>query len=147
MKFGWINIVNAAAVLYLIAVNLVAYKKKRFEPMKSRHAWRSVAEQIGRYGSMALMILPLGVPDMKFGFPSVGEMVCWMIMIPVLLTPYTLLLTKKPHAAPAVDLSLGILPTALFLCTGILLRHWLLLAFAVLFGAFHLWIIAENKKE
>lgn len=43
-------------------------------------------------------------------------------------------------------LSLAVLPTAIFLLSGILLRHWLLIAAAAVFGAGHINVTAQNNR-
>ena len=47
----------------------------------------------------------------------------------------------------SVAMALAIIPTAIFLLSGILLQHWLLVAFAILFGACHCTITYMTHKE
>ena len=41
-------------------------------------------------------------------------------------------------------LVLAILPSCIFLFSGILLRHWLLVSFAVLFAVGHIYVTYQN---
>ena len=132
MSFGWINLVNAAFVVDLITMSVLGQKKSGLPPMQSRHKLLNILEQIGRYACMALMILPL-LPGFEFGFASSDVMVCWLVGSLVLLLAYTVLWT--------------LVPAMLFLCCGVLLRHWALVAVAVLFGVSHTLIVREHLQS
>lgn len=143
MHFGWINAVNAAAVVFLIAVNLICARKGLADNWKSRSVLVNVFEQIGRYGCMALMILPL-TAGWEFGFASVSRMIVWLFLTVVLLAVYAILWARKRRGGKTVLYALAIVPVCLFWANGVLLCHWLLAAFAVLFGVFHVLIVHEN---
>lgn len=51
---------------------------------------------------------------------------------------------KKPSVRKA--LALAIIPTAIFLISGLTLRHWLLVAAALLFGTGHIYVTYQNHK-
>ncbi len=145
MTFGWINLVNAAFVVALITMSVLGQKKSGLPPMQSCRKLLNLFEQIGRYACMALMILPL-LPGFKFGFASVGAMVGWLAGSFVLLSVYTVLWTQAKRGG-AVLYGLALVPALLFLCCGALLRHWALVAAAVLFGVSHMLIVQEYRKE
>lgn len=145
MHFGWINAVNAFAVVFLIVVNLIAFRRGIAGNFKSRHAVVNVLEQIGRYGCMALMVLPL-TAGWEFGFSSERRMVAHLLSTALLLAVYALLWLFKRSGKTAVLYGLAAIPPMLFLLNGLLLRHHALTAFALLFGAAHLWIVTENTR-
>ncbi len=145
MTFGWINLVNAAFVVVLITMSVFGQKKSGLPPIKSRRKLLNLFEQIGRYACMALMMLPL-LPCFKFGFASVGVMVGWLAGSLVLLSVYTVLWTQAKRDG-TVLYGLALVPALLFLCCGVLLRHWVLVAAAVLFGVSHTLIVQEYRKE
>ena len=147
MTFGWINGINAVAVIWLIIVNILAVKKGIAGSMESRYTIINVCEQIGRYGCMTLMILPIAVSGWGFGFTSVAEMLIWICVTMIILIVYSVLWTRKKFGSKAVLYGLAILPVCLFLINGVLLRHWLLIVFSLLFGFCHLWIVSENIKS
>lgn len=146
MRFGWINAVNAAAVVFLIAVNLIAARRGIAGDFRSRHAVVNVLEQIGRYGCMALMILPL-TAGWEFGFSAEWRMVAWLLLTVLLLVIYAVLWGFKRRGSKTVLYGLALVPVCLFLANGVLLSHWALAAFALLFGAAHLWIVCENVRR
>ena len=145
MTFGWINLVNAAFVVALITMSVLGQKKSGLPPMQSRHKLLNTLEQIGRYACMALMILPL-LPGFKFGFATTGAMIGWLVGSLVLLSSYTVLWTQAKRGGAAL-FGLALIPALLFLCCGVLLRHWALAAAAVLFGFSHTLIVQEYLKE
>lgn len=102
-------------------------------------------EQIGRYSSMALMCVPLLV--WEFGFQSVADMILYFMCDTVLLVAY-LIIWRFYFIRPTlkIALCLAILPTLIFLISGVLLRHWLLVVAAVLFGIGHIYITVQNHK-
>ncbi len=138
MTFSWINAVNATAVFVLVICSVIGQKKSGLPSMQSRSTFLNIMEQIGRYASMLLMVLPL-LPGLEFGFASVGVMTLWLLLTAILLLIYALLWTRVKSRG-AVLYALAIVPVLLFLQNGILLRHWALLGAAVLFGICHVWI-------
>lgn len=144
MTFGWINGINAVAVIWLVVVNMVVAKRGIAGSMKSSRPLINVFEQVGRYACMAFMLFPIATYGWEFGFRTVAEMFLWLGATMVLLVVYTFLWTRKKSGGRAVLYGLAIVPACLFLINGVLLRHWLLLVFSVLFGICHLLIVREN---
>lgn len=103
------------------------------------------AEQLGRYASMILMILPLGI--WEFGFASSEEMIVYFAANIVLLAVYVivwLLFSKKQDFTKAMILA--VISVLVFAVCGILLRHWLLVASAAVFAVGHIYVTAKNFK-
>ena len=110
MSFGWINWINTAAVVCLILINVIVTRKGLSDSFSSKHMTVNILEQIGRYGCMALMILPIGVRNWKFGFGSVTEMLLWVCLTILLLGIYIFLWLKKPKAVQAFSMVLQSFP-------------------------------------
>lgn len=147
MNFTWINWINVLTVACLILINVVAYRKGISEDFSSKHSIVNVLEQIGRYGCMALMVLPVLTRGWEFSFASVTEMVAWISVTVVLLVIYGFLWAKKAHGGANVLYALAAVPAVLFLLNGILLRHPALVALSLVFGIFHLVIVKENIRD
>ena len=147
MEFGWINLFGAGIVVLIMIPNIIyAARQKQDETQIEVPHGLSACEQVGRYGCIILMWLPLLV--WKFGFGSVEEFLIYLIGNGVLLLCYYLswmLYSRKKTLS--VAMALAIIPTAIFLMSGILLRHWLLVAFAILFGFAHCTITYMTHKE
>lgn len=147
MEFGWINWINTAVIACLILINVVAVKKSLSGNFSSKYWIVNIFEQIGRYGSMAFMILPVFAEGWKFGFRSVAEMFIWLFLTILFLLIYLVLWFQKANGGVGVLYGLAIVPAALFLANGILLRHPALMAVSLVFGIFHLEIVMENGRR
>ena len=104
----------------------------------------NLLEQVGRYACILLMWLPLLV--WEFGFASVAAMLLYFAGNGALLAAYWIVFAiygkkKNTGLAPA----LAILPACIFLLSGLLLRHWLLVGFACLFAVGHLYVTQKNN--
>lgn len=137
MEFGWINLFGGIIVVLILIPNIVyALKKQSHVDETSVPKILSVCEQIGRYSCMILMWLPLLV--WKFGFGSAEELVVYLLLNGILILAYYLgwICYSKKHSLKN-GMVLAIIPAVTFLTSGLLLRHWLLAAAAVLFGISH----------
>lgn len=143
MEFGWINVFGAIIVILMLIPNVIYALKNKDEKNSCTNLFMNVIEQIGRYACIVLMWLPLLV--WKFGFSSVFEMLLYLAGNGCLLAAYWIVyacyLKKKTRRRA---LALAVLPTCIFLLSGLLLRHWLLVVFAVLFGIGHIYVTQKN---
>ena len=146
MEFGWINLFGAGIIVLIMIPNIIyAAKQKQDETQIKVPRYLSACEQLGRYGCIILMWLPLLV--WKFGFGSVEEYLIYLIGNGVLLLCYYLFwMFYSRKKTLSVAMALAIIPTAIFLLSGILLRHWLLVVVAILFGAAHCMITYMTHK-
>ena len=144
MRFNWINWINMAAVVWLLFINVIGAQKGLSDRFNSKHLIVNIFEQIGRYGCMALMILPIFTSGWVFGFDSAAEMLIWISLTILLLVIYSFLWGKKANGEMIVLYGLAFVPAVLFLLNGILLRHPALAAVSLIFGAFHFLVVREN---
>lgn len=146
MEFGWINIFGAGFVILLLIPNIVYALKNRGEKNLCADRAMNLLEQIGRYGCIVLIWLPLLV--WKFGFQSAPEMLLYFVGNGLLLLLYWLVFARylKERTAKRA-LVLAILPAFVFLLSGLLLRHWLLVGCAVLFAVGHIYVTAVNARK
>lgn len=146
MEFGWINAFGAVFVILLLIPNIVYAVKNRGERNRCPNLFMNILEQIGRYACIVLMWLPLLV--WKFGFASVFEMLLYIVGNAILIGAYWIVFALfMKRKRPGLALALAILPACVFLLSGILLRHWLLVGFAVLFAVGHIYVTAVNLKQ
>ena len=145
MKFGWINLFGAAVVILMLIPNILFAVKFKGEENLCKNKAMNVIEQTGRYACIILMWMPLLV--WEFGFASVARMLIYAGGNTALLAAYLIVFAvylRKRSKGRAV--ALAVLPVCIFLLSGILLRHWLLAAFAILFGTGHIYVTAVNTK-
>ena len=146
MEFGWINGWGATIVIIMLIPNIIFTIRNPHLENKCENAIMNTIEQVGRYRSMALMIVP--VLAWKFGFKSVLEMIFYVVVTSVLLLLYLVVwffYLKSQSKNKAIILAL--LPTMIFVISGILLRHWLLMIAGILFGIGHKYVTLQNSKK
>ena len=143
MKFGWINVFGAAIVVIMMIPNIVYAVKNKNEKNACTNAFMNAVEQIGRYACIVLMWLPLIV--WKFGFADVPEMFVYTVgnalLLAAYITVFALYFKKRTRRRALI---LAVLPACIFLISGITLRHWLLVGFAVLFAVGHIYVTQKN---
>ena len=145
MEFGWINLFGGIIVLLMLIPNIVYALKNREERNLCTNRVMNVVEQAGRYGCIVWMWLPLLV--WKFGFRSASEMLLYFLGNGVLLVAYWLVFARYMRKKTAKGaLVLAILPACIFLLSGLLLRHWLLVVFGLLFAVGHIYVTTINAK-
>lgn len=104
-----------------------------------------IAEQIGRYGCLALMIFNIPYVYLNFWFDnaltvylSVNSALCLAYLI------FWIVCWNRHDKLKA--LSLSIVPSCIFLFSGIILVYFPLIVFAVMFGASHIFISCKNAR-
>ena len=146
MEFGWINLFGAVIVVIMMIPNIIYAVKFKDEKNLCTNKLANVLEQVGRYGCIILMWLPLLV--WEFGFSSDIEALIYIFGNAYLLLEYLvvyILYFKKRTRLKA--LMLAAIPSSIFLMSGVLLHHWLLVAFAFIFSAAHIYVTNENNKK
>lgn len=145
MEFGVINVCGLIVVVLMLVPNMVYALKAKDAVYRRVNIVIEILEQIGRYSSMILMIFPLGMRE--FGFPSVADMFVYLMGNVSLLAVYWItwaLYFRKRSLKKAMVLA--IVPTMIFLVSGIALRHWALIGMAIVFGISHGYITYRNNK-
>ena len=144
MVLNLINFIQVAIVWILIIPELLySIHREGREVKKATPA--SVTEQLGRYASMILMILPLGIRE--FGFTSKEEMIIYFSANGIFLLAYILfyiLFFKKQSFS--VAMVLASLRVIVFGLCGILLHHWFLIIFAIIFAIGHFAVTVKKYK-
>ena len=146
MEFGWINLFGGIIVILMLIPNIVYALQNRDEQNLCANKLMNILEQVGRYGCIVLMWLPLLV--WKLGFKSVPEMLLYFVGNGALLLAYWLVYARYLKLRTAGRaLALAVIPACIFLLSGLLLRHWLLAGFALLFAVGHIYVTAMNIKS
>ncbi len=143
MEFGWLNLFGACIVVLMLVPNIVYAVRNKNGKNLCTNKLLNLVEQLGRYACIVLMWFPLMV--WKFGFTSIIAMLTYFLGNGSLLLIYWIvffLYMKEKTGGRA--LVLAIVPSLIFLLSGILLRHWLLVGFAVLFAIGHVSVTLKN---
>lgn len=141
---GWFNYYGLAVIAVIMIPNIIFAVKHRdgFEnTYKNRVA--EICEQVGRYACFVLMIF--NIPFTYFNFWFDYALVAYLSVNGALCLAYVafwIICWNKNGKLKA--LSLSIIPTVIFLFSGVVLANIPLIAFAVLFGVNHILISYKN---
>lgn len=105
----------------------------------------TVAEQLGRYGCFALMIFNIPYTYLGFYFPFAQTI--YIAVNAVLLVAYCLswiVMWHKSNLAKALLLS--VIPSLIFIFSGVMIASAPLLTFAIIFAVTHILISVKNVK-
>lgn len=130
-------------IIIMLIPNIIYALTNRALDNKSTN--KNSIEQIGRYGCIILMWLPLFV--WKFEFSSSVLLLIYLLGNGFLLLFYILFwISYFKGKNTYIAMALAIIPTCIFLLSGLLLQHWTRVAFAVLFGIGHIYVTAVINK-
>ena len=143
---GWFNYYGLIAVAIILIPNIICaiVDKSSFEN-KYNNKFMCVFEQIGRYGCMAFTVF--NIPYTYFNFWFNRALLVYLIVNGILLVLYILgwIVFGKGRSAVKM-LCLSIIPTALFLFSGIMLLSVPLIVFAIIFGIGHITVSYKNSN-
>ena len=140
----WINWYGFVFMLVLMTPNLI-FAVKCKEGFQNRWSNRIIEtlEQIGRFGCFGFMILI--IPDCGFGFSSEAVLGFYCILDAALLLAYSILWICCFHRESLFRaLALSIIPSVLFLVSGVLSHYVPLLISALLFAPCHITFSYKN---
>jgi len=144
---NWINLFGLITVVLMLIPNILYAIKFKGQEKKCK-CCRSmyILEQVGRYGSMFLMAFNIGIAE--FGFTSETHFAIYAISNIALLVAYWLVYALYFHKRKNwKSMALAIIPSCVFLIDGIMLRHYLLVSFAIMFAFSHICITRKDSCE
>ena len=142
----WMNVFGLVMVAVIMIPNMLfAMKCKDGFVNKWNNKSVETVEQIGRFGCFGFMII--NIPGTWFGWWSDEAFAVYLVVDAVLVTLYCVIWAvcfRKSSVFRA--LALSIIPSVLFLFSGIMSRSILLTIAAVLFAPSHILISYQNAK-
>ena len=142
----WLNVFGLVMVAVIMIPNILfAMKCKDGFVNKWNNKSVETVEQIGRFGCFGFMII--NIPGTWFGWWSDEAFAVYLVVDAVLVTLYCVIWVvcfRKSSVFRA--LALSIIPSVLFLFSGIMSRSILLTIAAVLFAPSHILISYQNAK-
>lgn len=143
---GWFNYYGLAIMAVIMIPNIV-YAVKNKNPVNTYHNKTvEISEQIGRYGCMIFMIF--NIPYTYFNFWFDYALIVYLSVNGALCVAYLIFWAvcwKMNGKLKA--LSLSILPSLIFLFSGVVLANIPLMTFAVLFAINHIIISYKNASR
>ncbi len=142
----WLNVFGLVMAAVIMIPNILfAMKCKDGFVNKWNSKSVETVEQIGRFGCFGFMII--NIPGTWFGWWSDEAFAVYLVVDAVLVTLYCVIWAvcfRKSSVFRALVLS--IIPSVLFLFSGIMSRSILLTIAAVLFAPSHILISYQNAK-
>lgn len=144
---GWFNYYGLIMIAIIMIPNsLFAIKNKNGFQDKWHNTYVEATEQIGRYGCFIFMIF--NIPKTYF-FPNFDKAIAiYLIINCILIAAYCSVWSvcfNKNTLFRA--LSLSVLPSIVFLFSGVMLRSIPLIVSALLFAPSHILISYKNAKK
>lgn len=142
----WLNIFGLIFMVVILIPNLIfaVTCKEGFEN-KWNNPYVEIMEQVGRFGCFGFMVI--NIPGTWFGWWSDEAFALYLIVDVILVMIYCaiwLVCFKKSSVFRA--LALSVIPSVLFLFSGIMSRSVLLIIASVLFAPSHIMISYKNAK-
>lgn len=142
----WFNAFGLAFIIVIMIPNIVfAVKCKDGFENRWKNKAIEIIEQIGRFGCFGFMIF--NVPGTWFGWWSNEAFAIYLIIDSLLITLYCAIWVvcwKKNSVFRA--LALSIIPSGIFLFSGVMSRSILLIIASILFAPSHIMISYKNVK-
>ena len=142
----WFNVFGLVFIVAIMIPNIIfAIKCKDGFENKWHNKPVEIMEQIGRFGCFGFMII--NIPGTWYGWWFGEAFVIYLVIDAVLVALYCaiwIVYWKKSNVFRA--LALSIIPSVLFLFSGIMSRSVLLVAAAALFAPTHILISYKNAK-
>ncbi len=143
---SWFNYYGLAIMAIVMIPNIIYAVTHRDYQNNYKNKAVEILEQIGRYGCFVLMIFNIPYTYFNFWFDhaltaylSVNGGLCLAYLV------FWIVCWKQSGLLKA--LSLSIIPTAIFLFSGIVMAYIPLIVFAVLFGVNHILISCKNADK
>lgn len=142
----WLNVFGLVMVAVIMIPNILfAMKCKDGFVNKWNNKSVETVEQIGRFGCFGFMII--NIPGTWFGWWSDEAFAVYLVVDAVLVTLYCVIWAvwfRKSSVFRA--LALSIIPSVLFLFSGIMSRSILLTIAALLFAPSYIMLSYQNAK-
>lgn len=142
----WFNVFGLVFITVIMIPNIIfAIKCKYGFDNKWNNKYIEIIEQIGRFGCFGFMII--NIPGTWFGWWSDEAFAIYLIVNTILVMIYCaiwIVYFKKSSVFRV--LALSIIPSILFLFSGIMSRSVLLIISSVLFTPSHIMISYRNAK-
>ena len=140
----WFNVFGLVFIAVIMIPNIIfAVKHKDAFENRNQNKTIEIIEQIGRFGCFSFMIF--NIPFTWFGWWSEESFSIYLIVDALLIVLYLTLWIvcwRKNNVFRA--LALSIIPSVIFLFSGIMCRSLLLIISSLLFAPTHIFISYKN---
>ncbi len=141
---GWFNYYGLAVMAVVMIPNIIyAVKNKGNVADTYNNKLATVAEQIGRYGCFAFMIF--NIPYSYFNFWFDYAIIVYLAVNGGLCLAYLIFwIICRNKSGKLRALALSVIPSCIFIFSGVMLLNIPLICFAVIFAVSHILISYKN---
>jgi len=142
----WLNVFGLIMIAVIMIPNIIfAIRYKEEFVNKWSNKFVEVIEQMGRFGCFGFMII--NIPGTWFGWWSGEAFAIYLIVDTILVILYcTIWIICFKNNSIFRALALSIIPSVLFLFSGIMSRSILLIIASILFAPSHILLSYKNAK-
>ena len=142
---SWFNYYGLIFIALIMIPNIIfAIIHKDGFTNKYKNKPAEILEQIGRYACLILMVF--NIPYTYFNFWFENALIVYLLVNAVLCAAYLIFwVVCWDNNGKLKALSLSIIPTVIFLFSGIVVANIPLIIFAVLFGVNHILLSYKNS--
>ncbi len=142
---NWFNYYGLVAVILLLIPNIFfAFKNDKYKNLY-KNVFVEILEQIARYSCMILMIF--NIPFTYFNFWFANAFIVYLLVNGFLIVFYYFAwIVFWNKSSIYKSLLLSILPSLIFLISGVILAYIPLIIFAILFTICHIFISCKNTN-
>ena len=142
----WFNVFGLVFITVIMIPNIIfALKHKDAFENRNQNKAIEIIEQIGRFGCFGFMIF--NIPSTWFGWWSDEAFTIYLLVDALLIVVYLtiwIVCWRKNNVFRA--LALSIIPSVIFLFSGIMCRSLLLIISSLLFAPTHIFISYKNAN-
>ena len=144
---GWLNVFGSIMIAVIMIPNIIfAIRCKEGLKNKWKNKIVEFIEQTGRFGCFIFMIV--NIPGTWFGWWSDEAFAIYLIVDTTLVTAYCVIwIICFKNSSMFRALALSVIPSVLFLFSGIMSRSILLLVASILFAPSHILLSYRNAKR
>lgn len=140
---GWFNYYGLAIMAIIMIPNIVYFAKRKSDDSAYNNKAVTIVEQIGRYGCFAFMIC--NVPYTYFNFWFDYALIVYLSVNGALCLAYLVFwaVYRNADCMPKA-IALSVIPSCVFLFSGVVLLSIPLIVFSVMFAASHIFISVKS---
>ncbi|MBA4685954.1 MAG: hypothetical protein H2184_02285 [Candidatus Galacturonibacter soehngenii] len=147
---SWINYSGLIIVICILIPNIIYFIKnsqnKAQSNLVSMNKGITLIEQLGRYMSMFFIVFNVGI--LEYGFSSFQTLAAYYLGNIILVIAYWIIwIMYFMNKSLLKSMALAIIPTVIFLLSGVTKRKYLLVISAIIFGISHIIITYKSNNE
>ena len=141
---SWFNYYGLIIMVIIMIPNIIYMVKNKNSSMSYHNKVVEALEQVSRYGFFMLMIF--NIPYTYFNFWFGNAFIVYLSVNGALCLAYLIFWVVCWHRNDKLKaLSLSILPSCIFLFSGVMVANIPLIALSVLFAVSHIYISVKNS--